>query len=45
MMKNSDNDIINWLEEQPNKAGYIKRLIREDMVKVKKCDSQPTKFE
>ena len=23
--------ILAWLQEQPNKQGYIKRLIREDM--------------
>ena len=26
-----DRDILEWLDSQPNKAGYIKRLIREDM--------------
>lgn len=24
-------DVLAWLDAQPNKAGYIKRLIREDM--------------
>lgn len=28
----SDADLLEWLDAQPNKAGYIKRLIREDMV-------------
>ena len=27
----SEKDILDWLDSQPNKAGYIKRLIREDM--------------
>lgn len=27
----SDSDILEWLESQGNQAGYIKRLIREDM--------------
>lgn len=27
----SDNDIIKRLDEQNNKQGYIKRLIREDV--------------
>ena len=27
----SEDDLWEWLERQPNKAGYIKRLIREDM--------------
>lgn len=28
-----DNDILEWLEQQPNKAGYLKDLIRADMNK------------
>ena len=27
----SEVDILEWLESQENQAGYIKRLIREDM--------------
>ncbi|MCQ2300021.1 MAG: hypothetical protein MJZ81_07860 [Bacteroidales bacterium] len=27
----TDADIINWLKSQPNKQGYIKRLIRNDI--------------
>ena len=27
----SEADILEWLESQENQAGYIKRLIREDM--------------
>ncbi|WP_072500610.1 hypothetical protein [Olsenella phocaeensis] len=27
----ADADLWEWLCAQPNKAGYIKRLIREDM--------------
>lgn len=28
-----DSDIIEWLDQQPNKAGYLKDLIRADMKK------------
>jgi len=31
--KNTDSDIINFLDQCKNKQGYIKRLIREDMKK------------
>ena len=27
----AEADLWEWLEQRPNKAGYIKRLIREDM--------------
>ena len=27
----AEADLWEWLDAQPNKAGYIKRLIREDM--------------
>lgn len=27
----NDQDIVEWLDAQPNKAGYIKALIRADM--------------
>lgn len=30
---NTDADILEWLEKQPNKQGYIKALIRADMKK------------
>ena len=30
---NTDADILKWLESIPNKQGYIKALIREDMKK------------
>ena len=33
LVVNTEQDIIDWLEEQDNKAGYIKRLIRDDMKK------------
>lgn len=33
MMNKTDSDIIAWLNAQPNKAGYIKSLIRADMQK------------
>lgn len=31
--RNTDADILKWLESIPNKQGYIKALIREDMKK------------
>ena len=31
--KNTDADLIEWLESQPNRAAYLKRLIREDMTR------------
>lgn len=31
----SEADILEWLESQENQAGYIKRLIREDMERVR----------
>ncbi len=30
-MKNTESDLLAWIELQENKAGYIKSLIREDM--------------
>lgn len=33
LVVNTEQDIIDWLEEQDNKAGYIKNLIKEDMEK------------
>jgi len=30
---NTDADIIERLEQQPNKQGYIKKLIRDDIAK------------
>ena len=35
LVVNTEQDIIDWLEEQDNKAGYIKNLIKEDMGKAK----------
>ncbi len=29
--KNTDADLIEWLDQQPNRAAYLKRIIREDM--------------
>jgi hypothetical protein len=29
--KDLDADLIAWLEQQPNKQGYLKQLIRQDM--------------
>ena len=31
--KNTDADLIEWLESQRNRAAYLKRLIREDMTR------------
>lgn len=31
--RNTDSDIINFLDKCGNKQGYIKKLIREDMKK------------
>lgn len=27
----AESDLLEWIEQQPNKAGYIKGLIRRDM--------------
>lgn len=35
LMKNTEMDIIKRLDEQENKSGYIKRLIREDIEREK----------
>ena len=35
LCKNTEQDIIEHLGKQPNKCGYLKRLIREDMAKSK----------
>ena len=29
--KNTDSDILSYLDSKPNKQGYIKELIRKDM--------------
>lgn len=29
----TDKDILDWLDEKPNKQGYIKGLIRDDIEK------------
>lgn len=29
--KKTEADLLDWLEQQPNKQGYIKELIRKDM--------------
>lgn len=29
--RNTEPDLVEWIENTDNKAGYIKRLIREDM--------------
>ncbi|MBO5681286.1 MAG: hypothetical protein J6T99_00940 [Oscillospiraceae bacterium] len=33
--KETDADILAWLNQQPNKAGYLKELIRRDMAQKK----------
>ena len=33
--RNTDSDIINFLNQCGNKQGYIKKLIREDMKKTR----------
>lgn len=35
LMKNTEQDIISKLESVPNKAGYVKQLIRADIAKDK----------
>lgn len=39
-MRHTEADILEWVESQPNKAGYIKRLIREDMEKQNKKEQE-----
>lgn len=34
--KNSESDMIDWLDRKPNKQAYIKSLIKADMSKSKK---------
>ena len=29
----TEQELLDWLDRQDNKAGYIKRLIREDMAR------------
>ncbi len=35
LMKNTEQDIIQKLDSVPNKAGYIKQLIRQDITQSK----------
>lgn len=35
--RNTEPDLLEWIESQENKAGYIKRLIREDMERQQKA--------
>lgn len=35
VMKNTEADIIQRLDSVPNRAGYIKRLIRQDIANTK----------
>ena len=35
LVRHTEADIIQQLESVPNKSGYIKRLIREDIAKTK----------
>ncbi|WP_251178088.1 hypothetical protein [Adlercreutzia agrestimuris] len=34
--RNTESDLLEWIESQENKAGYIKQLIREDMERQQK---------
>lgn len=34
-MKSTESDILEQIDKQANKAGYIKRLIREDIAREK----------
>ena len=40
-MINTENGLIEWLEKQPNKSGYMKELIRKDMEKHKDQSEKP----
>lgn len=31
LVKTTEQDLIEWLNSQPNKSGYVKALIRKDM--------------
>ena len=33
LLSHKDDDIIQRLEDEPNKVGYLKKLIREDIAK------------
>lgn len=33
----SEAEIAEWLDAQPNKQGYVKRLIREDMERTRRA--------
>ena len=35
VMLNTERDILERLEQEPNKAGYIKQLIRQDIAREK----------
>ena len=39
-VRSTEGDLIEALEKEPNKAGYIKRLIREDIAKGKPRDGR-----
>jgi len=38
VMTRTESDILDQLESEPNKAGYIKRLIREDIARKKQAN-------
>jgi len=38
VVKTTEQDIINRLDEQKNKAGYIKSLIRKDIAESTTCE-------
>ena len=37
-VKTTEQDLIDYLESQPNKSGYIKSLIRADMQRQERTD-------
>ena len=41
----TEQDLIQWLDAQPNKSGYIKSLVRADIAKAKRKAAQQAKAE
>lgn len=41
LVKSTETDIIEKLLSEPNKSGYIKRLIREDIARSNRVESDP----
>ena len=42
LVKSTETDIIEKLLSEPNKSGYIKRLIREDIARSNRVESDPS---